>query len=163
MPRPSASDPVLGYRFVLELGFLQVAGFSECTGLSLETKVFEFKEGGRNSAPLKFPDVGAVGNVTLKRGLVRGHHMDALFKWHFDVMHGEFDATNNPNRRKPSPDEDIDKRCAIVLQDAAGREIRRFRLVRAFPVKWSGPDLKAASSDVALETLELACEGVELG
>jgi phage tail-like protein len=129
----------------------------------METKVFELKEGGRNSAPLKFPEMGTVGNVTLKRGLVRGPHADALFKWHVDVMRGEFDASNNPNRRKPLSANDIDKRCAIVLQDSRGQEIRRWCLVRAFPVKWGGPELKAMGSDVALETLELACEGVELG
>ncbi len=157
-----SSDPVLGFRFVLELGFLQVAGFSECSGLSLETKVFEYKEGGRNQGTLKFPEVGAVGNVTLKRGIVPGGNADVLFKWHRDVMQGDFDEGQNPNKRKPSPDEDIDKRCAIVLQDEAGQEVKRWKLFRAFPVKWSGPELKATANDVALETLELACEGLEL-
>ena len=157
-----ATDPVLGFRFVLELGFVQVAGFSECTGLSLETKVFEYKEGGRNYGPLKFPEIGAVGNISLRRGIVPGANADALFKWHQDVMHGDFDDGSNPNKRKPSPDEDIDKRCAIVLQDEAGQEVKRWKLFRAFPVKWTGPELKATASDVAVEALELACEGVEL-
>jgi phage tail-like protein len=156
------TDPVLNYRFVLELGFIQVAGFSECTGLSLETKIMEYKEGGRNSGALKFPELGAVGNITLKRGIVPGPHFDALLKWQLDVMRGDFDGTNNPNRRKPSPEQDIDKRCAIVLQDEGGQEVGRWRLLRAFPVKWSGPDFKAATADLAIETLELACEGVEL-
>jgi phage tail-like protein len=156
------NDPFLGYRFVLELGFVQVGGFSECTGLSLETKVMEYREGGRNGSPLKLPEGGAVGNITLKRGLVSGPSADALFAWHRDVMLGEFDPSNNPNKRKPSPDDDIDKRCAIVLQNSKGEEVRRWKLSRAFPVKWSGPDLKAAASDVALETLELSCEGLEL-
>jgi phage tail-like protein len=157
-----ATDPVLGFRFVLEIGFVQVAGFSECTGLSLETKILEYKEGGRNYGPLKFPEIGAVGNITLKRGIVPGANADALFKWHRDVMQGDFDEGNNPNKRKPSPDEDIDQRCAILLQDEAGQEVKRWKLFRAFPVKWTGPELKATSSDVALETLELACEGLEL-
>jgi phage tail-like protein len=157
------SDPILNYRFVLELGFVQVAGFSECTGLSLETKILEYREGGRNAGPLKFPDVGAIGNITLKRGIVPGANVDTLLKWHLDVMRGDFDDNNNPNKRKASPDEDIDKRCAIVVQDESGQEIRRWNLVRAFPAKWVGPDLKAMASDVAIETLELACEGLELG
>jgi phage tail-like protein len=157
------TDPILSYRFVLELGFVQVAGFSECTGLSLETKVMEYKEGGRNAGPLKFPEGGAIGNVTLKRGMVPGTNVDALLKWQLDVMRGDFDDGNNPNKRKPSPDEDIDKRCAIVVQDEAGQEVRRWNLVRAFPAKWLGPDLKAMASDVAIETLELCCEGLEQG
>jgi phage tail-like protein len=156
-----ANDPILTYRFVLELGFVQVAGFSECTGLSLETKIFEYKEGGRNASPLKFPDSGAVGNITLKHGIVPGPNVNTLLAWHLDVMRGEFDERQNPNRRKPSPDFDIDKRCAIVLQDEAGTEVRRWKLVRAFPSKWIGPEMKAAASDIAIETLELACEGLE--
>ena len=155
-------DPVLAYRFVLELGFVQVAGFNECSGLTLETKVFEYKEGGRNHGPLKFPEIGSVGNILLKKGIVPGAHTTALFKWHQDVMQGDFDEANNPNKRKASPDEDIDKRCSILLQDEAGQEVRRWKLVRAFPVKWTGPELKATSSDVAFESLELACEGLEL-
>src|SRR5690606_20393275 len=160
MRRPG--DPILNFRFVLELGFVQVAGFSECSGLSLETKIMEFKEGGRNSGPLKFPEIGSVGNITLKRGLASGAGADLLFKWHRDVMHGEFDPDDNPNKRKASPDEDIDQRCAIVLQNEAGEEVKRWKLFRAFPVKWTGPELKAMANDVALETLELACEDLEL-
>lgn len=157
-----ATDPVLNYRFVLELGFVQVAGFMECTGLALETKILEIKEGGRNAGPLKFPEIGSVGNITLKRGLVPGANADLLFKWHRDVMQGEFDGNNNPNKRKASPDEDIDQRCAIVLQNEAGEEVKRWKLFRAFPVKWNGPELKAMGNDIALETLELACEDLEL-
>jgi phage tail-like protein len=160
---PRTGDPILTYRFVLELGFIEVAGFSECTGLALETKIMEYKEGGRNWGPLKFPEIGSVSNITLKRGVISGAHVDTLLKWHLDVMRGEFDSNANPNKRKSSPDEDIDKRCAIVLQDEAGQEVRRWNLVRAFPVKFSGPELKAMASDVAIETLELAYEAVELG
>lgn len=156
------TDPILTYRFVLELGFLQVAGFSECTGLSQETKLMEYREGGRNWGPVKLPEVGAVGNITLKRGIVPSAHADVLFKWHRATMRGEFDSNDNPNGRPPSPDEDLDKRCAIILQDEAGQEVKRWKLVRALPVKWSGPDFKAMSSDVAVETLELAYEGLEL-
>ncbi len=155
-------DPILGFRFVLELGYLQIAGFTECTGLSMETKVFEYREGGRNGSPLKFPEVGAVGNITLKKGVVPGAHSTVLFKWAADVMQGDFDADNNPNQRKTSADEDIDKRCAIVLQDETGQEVRRWKLFRAFPVKWTGPELKASASELALESLDLACEGLEL-
>ena len=156
-------DPILGYRFVLELGFVQVAGFSECTGLALETKITEYHEGGRNTGPLKFPELGSVGNVTLKRGIVPGANVDALLAWHLDVMRGEFNSSVNPNLRKASPDEDLDKRCAIVVLDESGAELKRWNLVRAFPAKWSGPELKAMASDVAIETLELAYEALEIG
>jgi phage tail-like protein len=160
---PRAADPTGAFRFVLELGFLEVAGFSECSGLQLETSVFEYAEGGRNSHMLRFPERGSVGNVTLKRGIVSGAGADALFNWHRDVMQGTFSEEDNPNRRPGDPDTDIDRQVAVVLQDPSGNEVHRWRLRRALPVKWVGPDLKGDASELAMEALELACEGVELG
>jgi phage tail-like protein len=156
------NDPVGNFRFVLELGFLQAAGFSECTGLQLETKVFEYREGGRNSHMLKFPEAGSVGNITLKRGVTSGPGSDLLYRWHRDVMSGMFSGTDNPNRRPGDPNQDIDNKVAVVLLDEAGRPVKRWQLFRPFPVKWTGPEFKAGASEAAIEVLELACEGIEL-
>jgi len=160
MRRPN--DPLTGFRFVIELGFLEVGAFNECSGLAVDTKTFEYREGGRNTSVLKFPEMGQVSNITLKRGVLAGTAANALFRWHNDVSRGAFDDGDNPNRRPADPDQDIDKRIAIVLQDEMGNEVKRWVLFRAFPVKWVGPDLKAQASEVAFETLELACEGLEL-
>lgn len=159
MRRPD--DPLLSFRFVLELGALQIAGFQECTGLGLETKTFDYPEGGRNSAPLKFPERGSASSITLKRGMVAGAMSNTLFNWQRDVMTGSFDPQNNPHQRPADADDDVADRLAIVLQNEQGIEMKRWRLVRAFPVKWSGPDLKAGASALAIETLVIACEGLE--
>lgn len=154
------NDPIGGYRFRLELGSLEAAGFNECSGLAIEAKVFEYKEGGRNSYSLKFPEAGEVGNITLKRGVTTGPAADALFAWQQDVAAGSFDADANPNRRPADPNQDIDNKVAIVLLDEAGEEAKRWNLFRPFPVKWTGPELKAGDSEAAIETLELAHEGL---
>jgi phage tail-like protein len=151
--------PLTGFRFVLELGFVEAGAFSECTGLAAETKVLEYKEGGRNYSALKFAEGGAVSNVVLKRGVLAGSAADALFRWHEGVATGAF---GHANTRPTDPDEDIDRNVAVVLQGEDGAEIKRWRLFRAFPVKWVGPDLKAMASEVAMETLELAHEGLLL-
>jgi phage tail-like protein len=156
------TDPLLIHRFALELGFLHVAGFQECTGLTKETRIMEYKEGGRNASALKFPDGGSVGNIVLKRGLLTDSNADVLYKWHHDVMSGEFNEDDNPNLRPFDSDEDINNRCSIILMDETGEEKKRWVLIRAFPLKWSGPDLKSGASEIALESLELACEGIEL-
>ena len=162
MRRPT--DPIGNFRFLLELGFIPVAGFSEVTGLQLETKAYEYREGGRNSHALKFPDVGSVGNITLKRGVLIGSQASSnlLFQWQADVMTGSFDRSSNLNLRKSDPDEDIDNRCAIVLLDEQGLEAKRWTLFRVFPLKWVGPELKANAGEIAIETLELACENIEV-
>ncbi len=143
-------DPFGAFRFVVELGSVQVAGFAECTGLSMETKVFEYKEGGNNATTLKFPEASAYGNVTLKRGITNSTE---LIDWHLDVINGQFGV----NVRASNPN------IAIVLNDDTGSAARRWNLIRAFPVKWVGPDLKASGNEVAIETLELAHEGIQKG
>jgi phage tail-like protein len=54
------------------------------------------------------------------------------------------------------------KNISIVLLSDAGEEVLRFNFRNAWPVKWSGPNLNAEASDVAIETLELAHEGLSL-
>jgi phage tail-like protein len=145
------ADPFANFRFGLELNDVQVAGFSECTGLNVEAKVYEYKEGGRNETTLKFPDTATYGNITLKRGVTRSTE---LLDWQLDVVNGTF-ATN------PRGD---DVSVAIVLLEQIGADppvVRRWTLLRALPVKWIGPDLKATGNEVAIEALEIAHEGLQ--
>lgn len=150
MPRRD-SDPFPNFRFALELNDVQVAGFAECTGLQMETKVFEYKEGGRNDTTLRFPEYASYGNVTLKRGITRSNE---LIEWQREVVNGTF----GKNKREDNPS------IAVVLLEEKGVQpavVQRWGLVRAFPVKWVGPDLKANANDIAIETLEIAHEGIE--
>ena|SRR5947208_6793458 len=134
-------DPVLGFNFRVEIDSVFEAGFNEVTGLQVEIEVQEYREGGVNdyihkfAGPVKFPS-----NVVLKNGITDS---TKLWSWYQSVMKGKFER----------------KSLDIVLLDAAGDEKRRWKLYCAYPVKWNGPALKATSSEVALETLELAHEG----
>jgi len=134
-------DPVLGFNFRVEINGVFEAGFNEVSGLQAEIEVQEYREGGINdfmhkfAGPVKFPS-----NLVLKNG-----NTDSvkLWSWYQDVMRGKFDR----------------KSLDVVLLDAAGDEKRRWKFKNAYPVKWNGPGLKATSSEVALESLELAHEG----
>jgi phage tail-like protein len=147
MPRRDF-DPYASFRFVVEINNIQVAGFSDCTGLQMEVKAFEYKEGGRNNTILKFPEHASYGNVTLKRGLTDS---TVMIDWQLDVAAGSFNT--RPRRT----------RFAIILKDEKGDDVKRWNLVRAYPVKWTGPDLKANSSEIAVESLEIAHEGIQAG
>jgi phage tail-like protein len=149
MPR-RLGDPYTNFRFILELGNVLAAGFAECTGLQMETKVFEYKEGGRNETTLKFPEATIYGNITLKRGITQSNE---LINWQLDVVNGEF----SKNSRKNSVN------IAIILMDEKGMPIKWWNLIRAFPVKWVGPDLKASGNEIAIEALEIAHEGIVKG
>ena len=50
---------------------------------------------------------------------------------------------------------------SIVLLDREGNEKARWNFFNAWPTKYDGPDFNAEGNDVAIETLELAHEGVE--
>ncbi|MCP4368472.1 MAG: phage tail protein [Deltaproteobacteria bacterium] len=154
---PRRPDPYGSFKFKLELGNIQVAGFAECTGLQIETKMLEYKEGGRNTHALKFPETSEVSNITLKKGISLSND---LYDWLMTVVKGTF---NHKNSRPANSNEDISNKLSILLMDNSGREVvRKWVLRRAFPVKWTGPELKANASEISIETLEIANEGIEL-
>ena len=154
-------DPYVNFQFRLELNNVQVAGFAECSGLQMETKVFEYNEGGRNETTLKFPETTTYGNITLKRGLTQSND---LIDWQRDIVEGRFERNPRSPRdaKRPRP-ANQNRAIAIVLQNELGNDVKRWSLINAFPVKWTGPDLKAAGTEVAFETLEIAHEGIQPG
>jgi len=133
-------DPVLAFNFRLEIKGVFEAGFSEVSGLQAEIEVQEFREGGVNDSMLKFAGPVKFPSLVLKNGITDS---TTLWAWYQDVMRGKFER----------------KQLDVVLLDEAGEEKRRWKFKRAYPVKWNGPGLKATSSEVALESLELAHEG----
>ncbi len=133
-------DPYQSFNFLIEIQGLIVGGFSEVSGIQVETEVEEIKEGGVNDHVHKLPKSTKYPNVAFKRGITDS---DTLWKWHQDVIAGR--ATR--------------RTVFVVLRDSTGNEKWRWSFVDAYPVKWVGPDLKADSNAVAIESLELAHNG----
>lgn len=139
-------DPVPAFRFRVEIEGIDVAGFQEATGLEAELEVHEYREGGRNDFVHKLP--GAVrypSNLVLRRGIADS---EALWRWCERSLDG---IEGRVSRRT------VD----VVLLDAAARERRRWTFYGAYPVKWTGPQLRAETEEVALESLELAHRGLD--
>jgi phage tail-like protein len=120
-----------------------VSGFSEVTGLTFETNVETFQEGGENShevqlaGPTKFPS-----RLVLKRGVADA---DYLWSWYEEVMTGLIKR----------------KSVAIVLLNHADEYSRRGWAFRdAYPVKWSGPEFQAGTAAIAFESIELVHNGL---
>jgi len=139
--RPRPKDPHIGLRFWVQLGQVEVAGFKECSGLAIETEAFEYKEGGLNTYTHKLPVRTSYKNITLKRGLDEGQD---LYRWYVKAMRGQIGRQN----------------ISIIVYDSLGREVRKWNLQRAWPCKWTGPDLKTDQGAVAVETVEIAHEGL---
>lgn len=141
-PRGIGSDPFAPFRFRAEIKSLEVSGFSEVSGLSIETEVESLREGGVNTqewqfaGPSKFP-----AKLTLKRGIADA---DALWSWYRDIMAGRIER----------------KQVTIKLMDYAGEEKWRWVFQDACPVKWNGPQLSATATEVAFESIELVHKGI---
>jgi phage tail-like protein len=137
----SRLDPVPAFRFTVTFDDLPPGGFSDCTGLQSEVEVQEYAEGGLNTHTWKFAGRSKQGNVTFKRGIVN----KVLWDWYRAIAAGDFKARN----------------CTIYVHDASGGEdLIEFHLANAFPAKWLGPDLGAGQNNLAIETMEVAHQGL---
>jgi phage tail-like protein len=138
-------DPYLTFRFAVEIEGLLVAGFTEVSGLSAEVTPFAYKEGGLNEYEHQLPGPATWPRLVLRRGLTDS---DNLWRWHQDVRRGTISRRNG----------------SIILRgDSTGAGAYRWNFVGAYPVKWVGPELRAASATVAVESVELVHEGITTG
>ncbi|MGB3180937.1 MAG: phage tail protein [Cyclobacteriaceae bacterium] len=134
--------PIPKFHFSVEWGGNEV-GFQEVSGLEMETQFIEYRSG--NDADLitkKVPGLKKNGNITLKKGLFRGDNL--FWDWFMDVQ-------TNPDRRET---------VTITLMDEEANPVVVWTVLNAFPVKVTGPDLKSDANEIAIETIELAHEGI---
>lgn len=136
------NDPYLALNFWVQIEGVLVAGFQEVTGLTVETETEDYREGGVNeyvhrlAGPTRYPQ-----NLVLKKGLT---DVESLWRWHQQVVSGEVRRRNG----------------SIYLLDRAGLPAMWWDFADAYPVKWSGPELRAEQGAVAVEQLELVHRGI---
>jgi len=130
------------FRFVVELDAMLVAGFSEVSGLEAQTEVEEIREGGENGYIHRLPKGTRYSSIVLRRGLSSSQE---LWNWYDQASRGTIAR----------------KSGSIILMKPSGEELCRWNFFGAYPIRWSGPSLNAASSDVAIETIELAHNGIK--
>jgi phage tail-like protein len=134
------ADPVTELRFVVALSGVDIGRFKEVSGLSAQVDVKEYAEGGVNHFMHKLPGRIKWGPLTLKRGVTRH---DALIRWFWEAR----------TRTRPVA-------MVVSLRGPGGEVVRSWAFIDAFPVKWTGPNMSAASSQIATETLEIAHSGL---
>jgi phage tail-like protein len=134
----------LGSQFALEIEGVEMARFTEVSGLSWETEVVEYKDTLKTGKVVirKRPGQTKYGDVVLKRGLSGDR---ALGKWYQSVLDGKVERKNG----------------SVVIYDMAGTELDRWNFERGWPSKWSASDLNAGTDDVMIEELTVAIEYLE--
>ena len=129
------------FNYKVEIDGLEAGGFSEVTGFDASIDVIEYREGDMTQTPLKIPGLKKYGNITLKQGLVDSM---VLYEWMTAGLEGDVER----------------KTLTSTLLDIAGSPAASWQIINAWPVKYTAPDFNATSSEVAIESLEIAHEGM---
>jgi phage tail-like protein len=139
-----AEYPLPKFHFSVEWGGNNI-GFTEVTGLDRQTEVIEYRHG---SSPeyhkIKQPGLQKYSNITLKRGTFKGDNQ--FYEWLNTV------SLNKIERRD----------LVINLLNENHEPVVSWKVKNAWPVKVQSADLKADANEVAIETLELAHEGLTI-
>lgn len=143
-------DPYGNYYFALSITIdgskVEVAHFMECSGLKSSAEVFEIEEGGLNGRSHKRPGRSTWENIVLRYGTSAS---TSLLEWRDKYLQDEFGS-----RTKTSG--------SIKLCDNSGTVVRQYQFVNAWPVSWEGPSFNAGASELAVESLEIAHEGLTI-
>ena len=113
----------------------------EVAGLGVEIPPIEYRNGSEDITVRKVPGLKKFTNITLKWGITG----DLIF-WNWLVA-----GMNGLVQRAPG---------AVVMLDENRQEVMRWNFTRAWPTKWTGPGLNAKNNEIAIDTLELAHEGL---
>lgn len=138
------TDAFPNWRFYVEVDGMKQAVFTALNGLQAQMDVSEYEEGGNNGFVHKLPGRTKIGNVTLKRGITRSND---FLKWYMQIAQGKIERRN----------------VSVVMYDVKGEVVQRWNFVQAYPVKWTGPEFSADGTAAAVESLELAHDGMSLG
>ena len=136
-------DPHVNFNFHVEIDGFVRAAFHEVSGLDSSIDVIEHREGGETLTTRKYPGQVKFSNISLKWGMTDDSE---LYEWHKQWADGDPAAT----RRNGS----------IILLDRQGQEKARWNFFRGWPAKWTGPTFNAESSDLAIEAMEIAHDGL---
>ncbi len=139
-----ANYPLPKFHYQVQWGGSRI-GFTEVTGLTVENEMIEYREGdSREYSKIKMPGMQKYGNITLKRGTFTKDN--DFFKWWDTKTLGKIQRRD----------------VTISLLDEKHEPVFAWKVKNAWPVKMQSADLKSDANEVAIETLELAHEGLSV-
>lgn len=137
-----ADKTMLVCHFIAEWGGSRI-NFSEVSGLDILIDTIDEREGGdKNFSEHKIPSLTKYTNVIMKRAIIEG----------------DYDFYNWINTHDSNT---IERRDVVIkLLDEKHAPVLVWKLIKAFPVRYSGPILNSQSDEIAMEELEVAHEGL---
>ena len=139
-----AEYPLPKFHFQVEWGGSKI-GFTEVSGLDITTEVIEYRDGASPEySKIKMPGQRKFSNITLKRGTFKADNQ--FYLW-FNTV-----SLNTIERRN----------LTIALLNENHEPVIVWKVKNAWPSKITPTDLKADGNDVAIESVELAHEGLTI-
>lgn len=137
--------PLPRFGFQVDWGGAKIS-FTEVTGLVMEREKIEYRHSdSKDFNKIAMPGLMKNNNITLKRG---------KFERDFDFNTWLEEITN----------ERVEKRRDVVIRllNEKHEPVAAWSATRCFPVKVTAPDLKSDANEVAIESIEIAHEGLKL-
>jgi len=139
-----AEYPLPKFHFQVEWGGSKI-GFTEVSGLDITTEVIEYREGSSPEySKIKMPGQRKFSNITLKRGTFKSDN--EFYLW-FNTV-----SLNTIERRN----------LTVSLLNENHEPVIVWKVKNAWPTKITPTDLKADGNEVAVESIELAHEGLTI-
>ncbi len=132
-------DPFRAFNFLVEInGVTTAMGFSEVSGLSMETDDVEYRNGDeKKNHARKLTGLNKYGNITFKRGFTKD--AKSLWDWRKRVIDGNTERASG----------------TITLLNEARETALKWEFSEAWPRKLDGPSFDANNNEVAIESLEI--------
>lgn len=119
--------------------------FQEVSGLDIEAQVIEYRHGNSPEfSTIKMPGIKKTSNVTLKKGVFKDDK--SYWDWFSKIKMNTIERVT----------------VTISLLDESGAPVQTWTLKNAWPAKITGTDMKSDGNEVAVETLEIAHEGITI-
>ena len=137
-----AGYPQAKFRYKVEIDGLEAGGFSEATGFDASIDVIEYREGDMTAeTPMKIAGLKKYGNITLKQGLTDSR---VMYDWLAAGVNGEVQR----------------KTLTLTLLNDTQATAASWQIINAWPTKYTAPDFNATASEIAIESIEIAHEGM---
>lgn len=144
MPPTDRQDPFFNANFRLEIDDFPVATFSEVSGLTSTGDIIEYRNGDDvRLTTRKIPGLRKFGPLVLKRGVIQD---TSLWDWYRSVVNGVVDRKDG----------------SVILMNEAGQDVVRWNFTDAWPNQADGPALKGDGKEVAIESIQLVVEDIQM-
>ena len=138
--------PLPAFSFEVSWGSKQTGlSFQEVSGLEAETQVIEYRHSNSKAySTIKMPGIAKYSNVVMKKGIFVNDN--SFWDWYSQITMNTIERIT----------------VTVTLLDENSKPTMVWSLANAWPTKVSGPDLKSDGNEVAIQTIEIAHEGLTI-